>query len=529
MASLNDILSWMVGPICVMLLALYFRRFSLRALKTGWVIVLCMNLAVLVLGWLWFPSINGIITAIFFVLFIFSPMILLQFTLRCFASNDFAKAKKFAEILKFLHPADGMADYALFIHAIGLQHQGKFEDSEQLLGKLSHSGGYIGPSARTELLKLRANWEEIFEKYRTHPDLSLCKDYHDYCLYLQAAGEVGALTELFKAFDASESDLKKLLIAERALVRLIVYAFAGKTEAVKHLFSGPLRFTPPDQQTFWLATAELAAGKHEAGNALLVALKAEQNPAFSKVLLRRETYSLPIASQILSPETMAILENDIKHFENETRFQSYLKPLTTSKVRPKVTYTFMLIYLLVFVVDYLVGGATQQHPSRLTMIGALVPAYVLDGEGWRLVTAPFLQSSGLELSATLFILWMWGSFLEFRLGRIRYVAFYLFSGILNGSILTLLAHQGFISMTWHLGVSPFLAILGAMLVILFQARLREKNPLAGHMFVYLVVIVLLIILQTNQHLAISPPLLIFISGVLSGALITTSLLLTEKK
>ena len=134
-------------------------------------------------------------------------------------------------------------------------------------------------------------------------------------------------------------------------------------------------------------------------------------------------------------------------------------------VVPWVTYSIIAINILAYVVElvhpavigrfdslgtgllgpdgayYVDNGLAQADPSY-------VPAGVLHGEWWRLITSAFLHqqpgANGLGLTHIVFnLIWIWilGRFLEAQLGRVRYLAVYLLAAV-GGSVLGVLVDPG---------------------------------------------------------------------------------------
>lgn len=102
---------------------------------------------------------------------------------------------------------------------------------------------------------------------------------------------------------------------------------------------------------------------------------------------------------------------------------------------PVVTYSIMGITLLVFLLQLVTGGAAT---SALLYWGPYTVA-----EPWRLVTTMLVHSerSFLHILFNMYSLWIFGRMLEQMLGRSRFLALYLLSGI-AGSVAVLLIAPG---------------------------------------------------------------------------------------
>jgi rhomboid protease GluP len=72
------------------------------------------------------------------------------------------------------------------------------------------------------------------------------------------------------------------------------------------------------------------------------------------------------------------------------------------------------------------------QPGQVLQRGALIPALVAQGETWRLLSSMFLHAGITHLALNMLSLYFLGSFVEVALGRGRFFALYLLSGISGG-------------------------------------------------------------------------------------------------
>jgi rhomboid protease GluP len=96
----------------------------------------------------------------------------------------------------------------------------------------------------------------------------------------------------------------------------------------------------------------------------------------------------------------------------------------------------VLVYLLVAAqgaaIGVPLGNGILRQPGEVLILGALVPAFVAEGEAWRLLTSAFLHSGVTHLAMNMISLYFLGSFAEASFGRGRFFALYFISGIAGG-------------------------------------------------------------------------------------------------
>src|SRR5215510_10200460 len=137
-----------------------------------------------------------------------------------------------------------------------------------------------------------------------------------------------------------------------------------------------------------------------------------------------------------------------------------------------VTKILIGINVLVFLINLAQGSSLTQVRGDLFVRGALyVPGGLDQGEWWRLITAAFLHASLIHLAFNMLVLWFVGGPVEQAIGRGRFLAIYIVSG-LAGSAGAILFSPNAVTV----GASgAIFGIFGAALVL----ELQGSNVLGG--------------------------------------------------
>lgn len=105
-----------------------------------------------------------------------------------------------------------------------------------------------------------------------------------------------------------------------------------------------------------------------------------------------------------------------------------------------VTYVLIAINVLVFIL-MVMDGAGVLEPNGLVAIkwGSDYAPLTLSGDWWRLLTCTFIHFGVLHLVMNMYALFMIGIYLEPMLGKVKYIAAYLCTGVLSSLV----------SVWWH--------------------------------------------------------------------------------
>jgi len=131
---------------------------------------------------------------------------------------------------------------------------------------------------------------------------------------------------------------------------------------------------------------------------------------------------------------------------------------------PVVTRAIIVVNVLVFILE-LVGGETFVRQW------SVVPADIVAGRNWiTILTSMFMHGSWMHIIGNMVFLWAFGPEIEEAMGRLRYLVFYLLSGVV-ASLAQVAVMPG--STVPNLGASGAIAgVMGAFLITYPGDRIR---------------------------------------------------------
>ncbi|KRA25151.1 Rhomboid family protein [Microbacterium sp. Root61] len=139
--------------------------------------------------------------------------------------------------------------------------------------------------------------------------------------------------------------------------------------------------------------------------------------------------------------------------------RSSTRTMSPADSRPLVTYWIIGITVVVYLTQLIPGSPVQQWLALNSAY--LIPSLPTGFQPWRLFTVLLVHSSIWHVGLNMLALWMIGRSLEPLLGRSRFLALYLISG-LGGSVGVALLAPG----QWVVGASgAIFGLFGALLVI----------------------------------------------------------------
>lgn len=178
--------------------------------------------------------------------------------------------------------------------------------------------------------------------------------------------------------------------------------------------------------------------------------------------------------------------------------------------RSPVTSAIAALNVGVFLLLEAAGGSTDLRV--LVRFGAQATPLLEDGELWRLFTSMFLHIGLVHLLANMWALVIFGPLFERSVGRVRYVALYLASGLAGSAVTALFVSPRSVSA----GASgAIFGLLGAFAVLGFRLRDTELGSTwARHA---------LVLIGLNVVLGLTVPsigLEAHLGGLVAGACIT---------
>jgi membrane associated rhomboid family serine protease len=105
--------------------------------------------------------------------------------------------------------------------------------------------------------------------------------------------------------------------------------------------------------------------------------------------------------------------------------------------RPDVTHVLIGVNAIVFLITTLTGTGLidGSHPSKEFQKLALIPDFIaLDGEYFRLLTSTFVHFGIIHIFLNMYCLYLLGPTVERALGRLRFSALYLISGLAGSAL-----------------------------------------------------------------------------------------------
>ncbi|MGI8819446.1 MAG: rhomboid family intramembrane serine protease [Chthoniobacterales bacterium] len=424
MLDLNWILLFIA---CVSPLVILARTWKRAASNRGWRAAAIVVLLVTAIAWFVTPEIAGFLGGGAWFCVLFLPAVGLRKASELAAQGRYGAAQRIVSGLRFLHPARALRDERSLLRALEIAESGDSEGALHLLGALARSNSRLALQAAAQAFRMRGDWAGLLAFCRENlPLVALGRDPAVLPLYFRALGETGAADELVLQLAGRAPGLAASPEHHPTLdaALMLLFAFTGRTSALRRLLETRLRKLHPDAQEFWLATSERTAGELAAGRTRLERLRGSTQNA----LLRAEiAHRLRGADRLAPPVLAATSEATVRRFESGLTARGN-STLTPRRGATPAVLTFILLNVAMFVVEIALGGST--NADTLHRLGALEPFAVLArGEYWRLFSALFLHYGALHLLFNCYALHVLGPPLENAIGTARFVVSYLVAGL----------------------------------------------------------------------------------------------------
>lgn len=142
---------------------------------------------------------------------------------------------------------------------------------------------------------------------------------------------------------------------------------------------------------------------------------------------------------------------------------------------PLITYSLIVINILVFIFQSTLTSETQEMVYQFALIPAHFTSDLSFGDFTDIFTSMFMHAGLAHIGGNMLYLWIFGDNVEDRMGRGRFVVFYLIGGIV-ASLAHIATNPN--SQTPTVGASGAIAaVLGAYLVLYPQSRVLTLIPL----------------------------------------------------
>ena len=401
-------------------------------------------------SWFFFPGQAGFIGGGAWFVLLLIPAVASHKLADLALRERFIAAHRLANFLNIIHPTPATRDEAELLHALELAKRGDPQRAFELLQSVQSRSAWIARQATAQSFRLRGDWEGLLTWCRASvPSMALSRS-GILPLYFRALGETHRLNDLIlqaAAFtQTSPNNANEALLFQLSLQLLC--AFTGRKAQLVRLFATSLRKFSGERKAFWLATADLAAGKIDAGRQQLERLQAKTDNAIlrSEIVARlQHADEYAHAASSCSAESARILQR------LETRPIRKMPYFSRTGRGTPVVIALIILNIAMFLLETVAGGST--NPLVLHRLGQLETwDFFARGHYWQLLTSLFLHYGPVHLLFNIYALYILGPALEASIGALRFIACYFISGIGSGLGVVLL-HT--------IGVTPAQEVVGA--------------------------------------------------------------------
>ncbi|WP_299487108.1 rhomboid family intramembrane serine protease [Acaryochloris sp. IP29b_bin.137] len=491
--NLNQLLMWMVYVSSISLLIIGFKR---GKTARGWRFVAVFLIGLTFLLQRVLPNHGGVISGAIWFLIVLIPQRGAVRINQLTWQQHFRAARRWAQVLRLLHPMDSFWQWPRYLQAMELAQMGQLAEAEAHLIPVNSSASLMGVVARCQLFRFRGDWQAMLDWMTQEiPKETVMSSGSLMTTYLMALGETHRLNEMIAELERFQPQVANATIKHYwDFSRLIVFAFCGQPELVARLLQGPLAKIADSAQLFWGSTAVMAAGEPEVAQKEFDQLIASGNGLYANTLRQRTPQA-----DINDP-----LNDDSRHqlkMWGDALFSELQdRERQQGKIgRSPITLGLIAINLAFFIAEIILGSSANElnfgtDTVALYTLGALIPAEVVAGEWWRLLAAAFLHFGPLHLSLNMFGLALLGPFVEKMLGTWRFLVSYLTTAMGSMLALTLLTITHIFVTPAAVGASgAIMGVIGTEAAIQIRILRQHSSKMAA---TRLRLIGLFVVLQT---------------------------------
>lgn len=208
-------------------------------------------------------------------------------------------------------------------------------------------------------------------------------------------------------------------------------------------------------------------------------------------------------------------KTDVDAMREYREFLSFIIPSGDFLVTPILAYINILVFLIM---AFSGSGFASFDGETLVEWGANYGPYTTDREWWRLLTCIFLHGGIMHLLLNIYGLYLVGVWLEPVLGRIRYLIFYLITGV-TASIVSLLWNDTTIS----IGASGAILGLFGVFIALMVTKVYTKEFSKAFLLSTLIFVGLTLIMGLSGGIDNAAHIGGLVSGFILGLLFYLSL------
>lgn len=506
----NEILLWISGVSALLILVQGIRYSARWTIGTS-----CLVLVVVVWGVQVFPATAGYAAGAVMTLTVLVPGIAFRRLGRALMSQRYDRARRILKILRFTYSPSIVRSYFGLVEGFECLARGDTEQAVRVFTTYADLRTPMGKTALAQLYMAQGKWAELCRWIETQggaktSDLSLL------AYYLRALGESGNRLGLLKAMDICLPVLDAPAASStKPFAFLMIFCFCGCVEQVEELFLGPLSAFPAELQSFWYATARYYSGAEAEARAALEKLVRSSNKQLQIGAQRRLDRLQGVVP--LSDEEQRLLVRLTEIFYQQAR---YAESSSLGSSVPYMTYILVALNCAAFGLE-IVSGGSEDGPT-LYRLGALyAPAVSGAGEWWRLGASLFLHFGFSHLLLNMVAVALLAPFIEREFGAVRFLLFYLWTGLLSMVSIVLLADWGITAQSVTVGASgAIMGIVGGTAAVLLLAWRKNRYSFIRRRLESILFIVLLQVFfdLTQKGLSFSGHISGLILGLISAPL-----------